>query len=214
MADIFLARASDSRQAWSAMSCSSAGSRSAAAIRTSRGFSSTRRASRRSSSTPTSRRSTTSGSLPAATSSRASTVHGEDVRHLLQRLSGLKKRLPYQPRAPHRQRRARGAPPRAHAARGRRQALGVVHRDDSLSNVMVSFEGMVKLPDSRRGEGGAAERREPVGDDQGEDRVPVAGAVPGQRDRSPQRSVTRSASSCTRCSPGVACTSARPTSRR
>jgi serine/threonine protein kinase len=74
-------------------------------------------------------------------------VHGEDLRALLQRLAALRRMLPIQ----HALHIAAGAAAGLHHAHERtgadRQPLNIVHRDVSPSNVMVSFEGAVKLVD-------------------------------------------------------------------
>jgi serine/threonine protein kinase len=74
-------------------------------------------------------------------------VHGEDLRAILQRLSALRRPLPVN----HALLIAAGAAAALHHAHERtgadRKPLGIVHRDVSPSNVMVSFEGAVKLVD-------------------------------------------------------------------
>ena len=74
-------------------------------------------------------------------------VHGEDVRHLLQRVVSLRRELPIQ----HVLAIATGALAGLHHAHTRTTPagvpLGVVHRDVSPSNIMVSYEGSVKLLD-------------------------------------------------------------------
>jgi serine/threonine protein kinase len=74
-------------------------------------------------------------------------VHGEDLRSVLQRLSALRRALPVN----HALLIAAGAAAALHHAHERtgpdRRPLGIVHRDVSPSNVMVSFEGAVKLVD-------------------------------------------------------------------
>jgi serine/threonine protein kinase len=74
-------------------------------------------------------------------------VHGEDLRAVLQRLAALRRLPPVQ----HALLIAAGAAAALHHAHERagpdRRPLGIVHRDVSPSNVMVSFEGAVKLVD-------------------------------------------------------------------
>jgi serine/threonine protein kinase len=74
-------------------------------------------------------------------------VHGEDLRAILQRLAALRRLPPIQ----HALLIASGAAAALHHAHERaapdRRPLGIVHRDVSPSNVMVSFEGAVKLVD-------------------------------------------------------------------
>jgi serine/threonine protein kinase len=74
-------------------------------------------------------------------------VHGEDLRSILQRLAALRRFAPIN----HALLVAAGAAAALHHAHERtgpdRRPLGIVHRDVSPSNVMVGFEGAVKLVD-------------------------------------------------------------------
>jgi serine/threonine protein kinase len=74
-------------------------------------------------------------------------VHGEDLRAILQRLAALRRLPPLN----HALLVAAGAAAALHHAHERtgpdRKPLGIVHRDVSPSNVMVGFEGAVKLVD-------------------------------------------------------------------
>ena len=97
-------------------------------------------------------------------------------------------------------------------ARG--QALNIVHRDVSPQNILVSYEGEVKIIDF--GIAKAANRRaEDAGrHPQGQVRLHVARAGARAAARPPHRHLLGRASSSTRCSPASGCSSARATSRR
>jgi serine/threonine protein kinase len=74
-------------------------------------------------------------------------VHGENVRTVLQRVHGLRRRIPLA----HAITIAAGAASGLHHAHDRAdpegKPLGIVHRDVSPANIMVGFEGAVKLVD-------------------------------------------------------------------
>ncbi len=74
-------------------------------------------------------------------------VHGENCRDLLQRVAALKRQIPVE----HTLAVIAGAAAGLHYAHEKRgidrQPLGIVHRDVSPSNLMVSYEGAVKLVD-------------------------------------------------------------------
>jgi eukaryotic-like serine/threonine-protein kinase len=74
-------------------------------------------------------------------------VHGENVRDLLQRVAALKRQIPFEVSLTVIAGAAAGLH-YAHDKRGiNRQPLGIVHRDVSPSNLMVAYEGAVKLVD-------------------------------------------------------------------
>ena len=74
-------------------------------------------------------------------------VHGENVRTVLQRVHGLRRRIPLA----HAITIAAGAASGLHHAHDRAdphgKPLGIVHRDVSPANIMVGFDGAVKLVD-------------------------------------------------------------------
>ncbi|HUQ06256.1 MAG TPA: protein kinase [Kofleriaceae bacterium] len=74
-------------------------------------------------------------------------VHGENCRDLLQRVAALKRQIPIE----HTLTIIAGAAAGLHYAHEKRgidrQPLGIVHRDVSPSNLMVSYEGAIKLVD-------------------------------------------------------------------
>ena len=75
-------------------------------------------------------------------------VEGFDLNSLLRRCTEQKVSLPATACAGHRRRRARGARLRASPRSTRTsKPLGIVHRDVSPSNVLISYEGEVKLCD-------------------------------------------------------------------
>ena len=116
-------------------------------------------------------------------------VHGETVRALLQRARSLRRELPVGAVLTI----MAGAAAGLHHAHDRLgldgRPLGIVHRDVSPSNLMVSYEGGVKLVDF--GVAKAADRMQETrsGTVKGEDQLPVAGAVPRRLGRSPDGSV-------------------------
>jgi serine/threonine protein kinase len=74
-------------------------------------------------------------------------VHGENVRDILQRVAALKRQIPIEQTLTVIAGAAAGLH-YAHEKRGiDRQPLGIVHRDVSPSNLMVAYEGVVKLVD-------------------------------------------------------------------
>ncbi|MBK7070679.1 MAG: protein kinase [Myxococcales bacterium] len=74
-------------------------------------------------------------------------VHGENVRDVLQRVAALKRQIPIEVTLTVIAGAAAGLH-YAHDKRGiNRQPLGIVHRDVSPSNLMVAYEGAVKLVD-------------------------------------------------------------------
>ena len=74
-------------------------------------------------------------------------VHGENCRDVLQRVAGLKRQIPIEQTLAV----IAGAAAGLHYAHEKhgldRQPLGIVHRDVSPSNLMVSYEGAIKLVD-------------------------------------------------------------------
>ena len=152
--------------------------------------SSTRRGSPRRCSTRTSRTSTTSARSTARRSSRWSTSTARTSARSASRPASGNELIPLaivardHPR--HRRRRSTTRTSRQ-GADGR--PLGLVHRDVSASNIIVSYDGAIKLLDF-----GIARATEPPAPDagrdaQGQDAVHVARAVPRPAARSPQRSV-------------------------
>ena len=117
-------------------------------------------------------------------------VHGETVRGILERARALRTAIPIGCALTI----AAGCAAGLHHAHARigvdGTPLEIIHRDISPSNIIVSYEGSVKVVDfgvakaARRMSEGHGHRLA-----QGKDRLHVSRAVPRRRDRSPERSV-------------------------
>ena len=92
--------------------------------------------------------------------------------------------------------------------------LGIVHRDISPPNILVSKHGEVKIVDFGLAKATSQLESTDPGVVKGKFSLPVARGGERQGRRSPRRHLRRRHPACTSCSPASASSTARPTTRR